>query len=69
MSTIDRQSWKTVATGQYVDLAALPSRGDRVLATTPAGEVHEVRLTGDRRGLRELGSRRTGAWLISQATG
>ncbi len=46
MSTTDRRSWKTIATGQYVDLAALPARSDRVLATTGTGEVHEVSLEG-----------------------
>jgi hypothetical protein len=49
MSTTDRKSWRTIATGQYVDLAALPAREDRVLATTPAGEVHEVPLQGEAR--------------------
>jgi hypothetical protein len=34
ISTTDRRSWKTITTGQYVDLAAIPSQPDRVLATT-----------------------------------
>lgn len=49
MSTTDRRSWKTIATGQYVDLAALPERPDRVLATTRTGGVHEVSLKGGMR--------------------
>lgn len=44
MTTTDRTTWETIATGPYVDLAALPSRPDRVLATGQDGTVSEVRL-------------------------
>lgn len=51
MTTSDRKTWKTVARGEYVDSAALPSQPDRVLATTPTGAVHEVRLDSTQRPL------------------
>ena len=46
MTTTDRTTWKTIATGPYVDLAAQPSRPDRVLATSQDGTVFEVQLDG-----------------------
>jgi hypothetical protein len=46
MTTTDRETWETVTTGEYVDLAALPSQPDRVLATTPTGAVCDIRLDG-----------------------
>jgi hypothetical protein len=46
MTTTDRATWETIATGPYIDLAASPSRPDRVLATSQDGTVFEVRLDG-----------------------
>ena len=46
MTTTDRTTWETIATGPYVDLAAWPSRPDRVLATSQDGTVFEVQLGG-----------------------
>jgi hypothetical protein len=46
MTTTDRTTWETIATGPYVDLAALPSQPDGVLATTDGQGVAEVRLDG-----------------------
>jgi hypothetical protein len=51
MTTTDRETWETLTTGEYVDLATLPSQPDRVLATTPTGAVHEIRLDGTQRPL------------------
>lgn len=49
MTTTDRTTWATIATGPYLDLAASPSRPDRVLATHQDGTLFEVRLDGHRR--------------------
>lgn len=46
MTTTDRTTWETIATGPYLDLAATPARPDRVLATSQDGAVVEVRLDG-----------------------
>jgi hypothetical protein len=51
MTTKDRETWETVTTGEYVDLATRPSQPDRVLATTPTGAVYEIRLDGTQRRL------------------
>jgi hypothetical protein len=51
MTTTDRETWKPVTTGQYIDLATLPSQTESVLATTPTGAVDEIRLDGTQRPL------------------
>lgn len=44
--TTDRTTWKTVTSGQFIDLASVPGSADRILATTGEGELVEVTLTG-----------------------
>jgi hypothetical protein len=51
MTTTDRETWEPVTTGEYIDLTALPSQPDSVLATTPTGAVYEIRLDGTQRPL------------------
>jgi hypothetical protein len=51
MTTTDRESWTTVAKGQFVDIAVVSSQPDRVVVTTPSGAVREVRLNGGTRPL------------------
>lgn len=46
MTTTDRTSWTTLAEGQFLDLAAIPGVNDKVLATTPSGELVAVGLDG-----------------------
>ncbi len=46
MTTTDRTSWETVTTGQFIDLAPVPGKTDRVLATTGKGELVEITLDG-----------------------
>lgn len=51
MTTTDRESWTTITEGQFVDIAVVPSRPDRVLVTTPSSAVRELSLTGTSRPL------------------
>ncbi|EON24562.1 MULTISPECIES: F510_1955 family glycosylhydrolase [Nocardioides] len=46
LTTTDRTSWETVTAGQFIDLAPVPSRTDRILATTGEGELVEITLDG-----------------------
>ena len=46
-STTDRTSWETVTTGQFIDLAPVPGKTDRILATTGKGELVEIALDGE----------------------
>lgn len=51
MTTTDRETWTTLTTGQFIDLASLPSMPDDVLATTPSGQVVAVNIDGEQREL------------------
>jgi len=66
MTTTDRESWTTIADGQFVDIAVEPSRPDRVVVTTPSGAVREVRLTGRSR---PLGAAPGLVWIDSDPDG
>lgn len=48
MTTTDRQAWTTLTRGRIVDLAADPSDPDRVISSTPDGELrfHTVDSSG-----------------------
>lgn len=46
LTTTDRTSWETVTTGQFIDLAPVPGKTDRILATTGKGELVELILSG-----------------------
>jgi len=49
MTTTDRESWTSIAEGQFVDIAVVSSRPDRVVVTTPSGAVREIGLIGTSR--------------------
>jgi hypothetical protein len=49
LTTTDRESWTTLATGQFIDLASLTSQSDEVLATTPSGRLVGVSMEGKQR--------------------
>lgn len=42
LTTTDRTTWETVTTGQFIDLAPVPGKTDRILATTGNGELVEI---------------------------
>jgi len=66
MTTTDRESWTTIADGQFVDIAVVPSRTDRVVVTTPSGAVRELRLNGS---TRSLGTAPGLVWIDSDPDG
>lgn len=46
MITSDRTTWDAVASGRFIDLASVPGKTDRILATTGKGELVEITLDG-----------------------
>jgi len=66
MTTTDRKSWTTIAEGQLVDIAVVPSRPDRVVVTTPSGAVLELHLNGSSR---RLGAAPRLVWVDSDPDG
>lgn len=46
LTTTDRTSWEAVTAGQFVDLAPVTGKTDRVLATTGEGKLVEITLDG-----------------------
>ena len=66
MTTTDRESWTTITKGQFVDIAVVPSRPDRVVVTTPSGAVRELGLDGTSR---PLGAAPRLVWVDSAPDG
>lgn len=46
LTTTNRTTWKTVTTGQFIDLASVPGKTDHILATTGNGELVNITLDG-----------------------
>lgn len=46
LTTTDRTTWDTVTSGQFIDLAPVPGKSVRILATTGKGQLVEITLDG-----------------------
>jgi hypothetical protein len=66
MTTTARESWTTIADGELVDIAVVPSRPDCIVVTTPSGAVRQVHLNGSSR---PLGTAPGLVWIVSDPDG